>query len=70
MIPDAIQEGLTFDDVLLQPAHSDLGYRDGQFPHSEAAAREVLSLPMYPELPMAQLEEVAGAVREAQQVLS
>ena len=24
MIPDAIQEGLTFDDVLLQPAHSEI----------------------------------------------
>src|SRR4249919_3033986 len=58
-----VQTGLHYPiPVHLQPAHSDLGYRDGQFPHSEAAAREVLSLPMYPELPMAQLEEVAGAV--------
>jgi dTDP-4-amino-4,6-dideoxygalactose transaminase len=56
--------------VHLQPAHRDLGYREGQLPHSESAAREVLSLPLYPEMPMEQLEEVAGAVREAQQVLS
>jgi dTDP-4-amino-4,6-dideoxygalactose transaminase len=56
--------------VHLQPAHHDLGYREGQFPHSESAAREVLSLPLYPELPMEQVEEVAGAVRLAQQVLS
>ncbi len=56
--------------VHLQPAHRDLGYREGQFPHSESAAREVLSLPLFPELPMEQVEEVAGAVRQAQQVLS
>src|SRR4029079_1259108 len=36
--------------VHLQPAYSDLGYKAGQFPESERAANEVLSLPMYPEL--------------------
>ncbi len=66
-----VQTGLHYPiPVHLQPAHRDLGYRAGQFPHSENAAREVLSLPLYPELPMEQLEEVADAVREAQQVLS
>ncbi len=34
----------------LQPAFSDLGYSRGDFPESEAAANDVLSLPMYPEL--------------------
>src|SRR5262249_7464538 len=50
--------------VHLQPAHADLGYRVGQFPHSEAAAREVLSLPMYAELSDEQVFAVAGAVHE------
>jgi len=54
--------------VHLQPAHQDLCYRQGQFPHSEAAAREVLSLPLYPEMPVDMLEQVAFAVAEAQQV--
>ncbi|MBA4159106.1 MAG: DegT/DnrJ/EryC1/StrS family aminotransferase, partial [Gemmatimonadetes bacterium] len=34
------------------------------FPESEHAAREVLSLPIYPELTEAQLEHVASSVRE------
>ena len=48
--------------VHLLPAFADLGYRAGQFPHSERAANEVLSLPMFPELTRAQCEEVAEAV--------
>ncbi len=34
----------------LQHVHKDLGYADGSFPSSEGASREVLSLPMFPEL--------------------
>ena len=48
--------------VHLQPAHRDLGYQNGQFPESERAANQVLSLPMYPELTDAQVDCVAAAV--------
>jgi len=47
----------------LQPAFQDLGYRKGDFPEAERAAREVLSLPLYPELSENQVEEVAGALK-------
>ncbi len=46
----------------LQPAFANLGYKPGTLPHSEAAAAEVLSLPIYPELSEAQLETVADAI--------
>ena len=48
----------------LQPCFSYLGYTEGAFPESERAAKEVISLPVYPELTTAQLDEVIGAVRE------
>ena len=48
----------------LQPCFEYLGYKAGAFPESEKAAKEVISLPIYPELTTAQLDEVIGAVRE------
>jgi dTDP-4-amino-4,6-dideoxygalactose transaminase len=48
----------------LQPCFAYLGYKEGQLPESERAAKEVISLPIYPELTRAQLDEVVAAVRE------
>jgi dTDP-4-amino-4,6-dideoxygalactose transaminase len=47
----------------LQPCFAYLGYKQGACPESERAAREVISLPVFPELTRAQLDEVAAAVR-------
>lgn len=49
--------------VHLLDAYHDLGYGCGDFPESEAMAREQLSLPVYAEMLEAQVEEVAAAVR-------
>jgi dTDP-4-amino-4,6-dideoxygalactose transaminase len=58
-----IQTGIHYPiPVHLLPAYADLGYSRGDFPHSEQAADEVLSLPMFPELSRAQCEEVSEAV--------
>jgi dTDP-4-amino-4,6-dideoxygalactose transaminase len=47
----------------LQPCFEYLGYKRGAFPESERATREVISLPVYPELQQSQLDEVIDAVR-------
>ena len=43
---------------------SRLGYKPGDFPVAEQAAREIVSLPLYPEMTDAQALAVADAVRE------
>jgi dTDP-4-amino-4,6-dideoxygalactose transaminase len=49
----------------LQPAYADLGYGEESLPQSEAAARQVLSLPIYPELSDSAIAKVATAVKKA-----
>lgn len=50
--------------VHLQPAFRHLG-EEGQFPEAEQGAREILSLPMFPELDDARIEQVCEVVRSA-----
>jgi dTDP-4-amino-4,6-dideoxygalactose transaminase len=47
-----------------QPLYASLGHKAGDFPHSERAAQEVLSLPMYPELRKEQIARVVEAIAE------
>jgi len=49
----------------LQKAFEYLGYKEGDLPESEAAAKEVLSLPMYPELAPEKAEYIANTVLDA-----
>jgi len=46
----------------LQPCFSHLGYRAGSFPESEAATREILAIPVYPELTRDQQERIAETI--------
>lgn len=48
----------------LQEAYSHLGYKTGAFPISEKVAGELLSLPMYPELSLDQIQYVCDSIRE------
>jgi dTDP-4-amino-4,6-dideoxygalactose transaminase len=58
-----IQTGIHYPvPVHLQPAYADSAWQRGSFPHSEKAADEVLSLPMYPEMTEEHLRGVSEAL--------
>ena len=61
-----IQTGIHYPiPIHLQPAHADLGHHAGDFPVAEQVAREVLSLPIFPEMTRDQVQTVAAAVAGA-----
>jgi dTDP-4-amino-4,6-dideoxygalactose transaminase len=50
--------------VHLQPAYEDLDLGPGSLPETESSAREVISLPFYPELLAAEVDRVIALVNE------
>ncbi|MBI3537983.1 MAG: DegT/DnrJ/EryC1/StrS family aminotransferase [Chloroflexi bacterium] len=52
------------ETIHLQPAYDNLGYRRGDLPVAEKLAREILSLPLYPELSLDDVRAVADAVNQ------
>jgi dTDP-4-amino-4,6-dideoxygalactose transaminase len=48
----------------LQKAYASLGHKPGDFPAAEKAAREVLSLPIYPELTDKHVQRVTDVIKE------
>jgi dTDP-4-amino-4,6-dideoxygalactose transaminase len=68
-----IQTGIHYPiPVHLMEAYRELGHKEGDFPQAEKAAREVLSLPMYPELTNDHISTIAQAVNASmrQEVLA
>jgi len=71
---DALQEFLNKNNIgnaiyypvplHLQECFQHLGYKEGDLPESEKAAKEVLSIPVYAELTSEQQEYVAGKIGE------
>jgi len=49
--------------IHLQPAFAGKGWKAGQFPVAEALAKELLCLPIRPDIPVAEIDYVAGCVR-------
>lgn len=50
--------------IHLQNAVSFLGHKENDFPHTEHAVKEILSLPMFAELTENEILRIAGAVKE------
>jgi dTDP-4-amino-4,6-dideoxygalactose transaminase len=48
----------------LQEVYKYLGHKPGDFPQSEQAQEQVLTLPMYPELPEQQIEEIVSEIKK------
>jgi len=61
----AISTGIHYPTPLhLQPAYKWIGHREGDFPVAELVARQVLSLPIYPEIASRQIEKVTDAIAD------
>jgi len=65
LLEAGIETGIHYPvPIHLQRPYAFLGHRLGDFPISEELSRRCLSLPIYPELTSAQIQAVAGALRE------
>ena len=63
LLEQGIETGIHYPIPLhLQPAYAWMGLRAGAFPESERAAREVLSLPIHPEMTDEQVDRVCEAL--------
>jgi len=49
--------------IHLQPAYQDMGLKEGAFPISEKVSKDIFSIPVYPELTAAELEEIVSAIK-------
>ena len=62
---DGISSGIHYPiPVHMQRGFSNLGYKEGDLPETERVCREVISLPMYPELADETVTRIADSVRQ------
>ena len=60
-----IQTGIHYPvPIHLHPAYSFLGFRRGDFPVAESLSERILSLPMFPEITVEQVDYVVDALKE------
>jgi dTDP-4-amino-4,6-dideoxygalactose transaminase len=60
-----IQTGIHYPiPIHLQPAYKDLGYREGSFPVAETLAKQIISLPLFPEMREEEVGTVVHAFKE------
>lgn len=61
-----VQTGIHYPrPVHLQPVFAGLGFRAGDFPRAERITREIVSLPIYPELGEDDIRQVVAAVEDS-----
>ncbi len=59
-----VQTGIHYPVPLhLHPAFGGCGAKRGEFPHAEKACREIVSLPLWPDLPRTSVQRVADLIR-------
>jgi len=62
---NGISSGINYPIPLhLQPAYAYLRYKEGDFPVAERVTKEIISLPMFPELSEEQIRYVADKINE------
>jgi dTDP-4-amino-4,6-dideoxygalactose transaminase len=65
LLEKGVETGVHYPIPLhLQPCYAWMGLKEGSFPEAERAAREVVSLPLYPEMTEAQVDRVCEALRD------
>lgn len=66
LLADGIQTVVHYPiPIHRQKAYAEMGLKEGTFPHSEQAARSILSLPMFPEMTREQCDYVSERLRAA-----
>jgi dTDP-4-amino-4,6-dideoxygalactose transaminase len=64
LVEQGVHAGMHYPiPIHLQEAYRDLGYKAGDFPVAEQAARQEISLPIYPELTIEQIDFIVQAVK-------